>query len=472
VVQNLIPAVETILTLAIDKEKNMSYRNPQQIIDTQSGQHIRNMMKTVTDTAVNVIKTRQKELEETKRKNVAMQTQIIQAQGKLANSANAEDIKNSGTDWATAIRSGVKRYGELYAKSIKDPLNFSSNDSQEMAALANMGTQIKQQAIEDQADMEEWTSMIASGAGNYGGFDKYGNPKIYKRLNIQGRVGATPGRSVGTFNWDSETGGLTTKVASYDAEGKEVGTNANRGAELPIIANPTKNMQEIANAITIAKKDYYKGQSSTPEYDPVTKKTEYYREANMDQLIADVRSQSDGYIVGLGAQAAIRLSNNTMIDEMDDPAKGQGFIKGDLAKIIDPDKVVWQMNENGKVNDPQLERIQIAYAKKIIKDRGLAPSRKVDSVRDKKRAVIQNKESSFKSAINNFAPEIDAGSKGIWELKGEGDDRYYFLPAPVDKDGIQKAGTKDRTIKYYIYPKGIKTVNEINLRAGMLKVKD
>ena len=50
-------------------------------------------MKTVTDTAVNVIKTRQKELEETKRKNVAMQTQIIQAQGKLANSANAEDIK-------------------------------------------------------------------------------------------------------------------------------------------------------------------------------------------------------------------------------------------------------------------------------------------------------------------------------------------------------------------------------------------
>ena len=67
---------------------------------------------------------------------------------------------------------------------------------------------------------------------------------------------------------------------------------------------------------------------------------------------------------------------NTMLDEMADPAKGQGFIKGDLAKIMDPDKVVWQMNENGKVNDPQLERIQIAYAKKIIEDRGLAPSRK------------------------------------------------------------------------------------------------
>ena len=429
-------------------------------------------MKTVTDTAVNVLKTRQKELEETKRKNVAMQTQIIQAQGKLANSANAENIKNSGTDWATGIRLAVKRYGELYAKSIKDPLNFSSNDSQEMAALANIGTQIKQQAIEDQADMEEWTSMIASGAGNYGGFDKYGNPKIYKRLNIQGRVGATPGRSVGTFNWDSETGGLTTKVVSYDAEGKEVGTNANRGAELPVIANPTKNMQEVANVIILTKKDYYKDQPSTPKYDPVTKKTEYYRDVNMDQLIADVRSQSDGYIVGLGAQGAIRLSNNTMIDDMDDPAKGQGFIKGDLAKIIDPDKVVWQMNENGKVNDPQLERIQIAYAKKLIRDRGLAPRKIVDTVRDPKRVKIQNKESSFMSAISNFAPEIDAGGKGVWELKGEGDDRYYFLPAPKDSKGMQKAGTKDRKIPYYIYPDGKKKINEIGLRAGMLKVKD
>ena len=45
----------------------MSYRNPKQVVDTQSGQHIRNMMKTVTESAVNVIKTRQAALE--KRQN-------------------------------------------------------------------------------------------------------------------------------------------------------------------------------------------------------------------------------------------------------------------------------------------------------------------------------------------------------------------------------------------------------------------
>ena len=236
----------------------MSYRNPQQVVDTQSGQYVRDMMKNVTSTAVDLIQTRQKELKETQKRNVEMQTKVIQAQARIANSANAEDVKNSGTDWATAIRKGIDEYGELYAKSLKDPLKFTSEDALRMSSLANMGTQIKQQAVEDQADMEEWTSMIQSGAGQYGGYDMYGNSKIYERLNIQGQVGATPGKSIGVFDWNPESGGLTTKVISYDGEGSEIGTNANRGAELPVIANPTKNMQEVAAAISLTKKDYYK----------------------------------------------------------------------------------------------------------------------------------------------------------------------------------------------------------------------
>ena len=435
----------------------MSYRNPQQVVDTQSGQYVRDMMKNVTSTAVDLIQTRQKELKETQKRNVEMQTKVIQAQARIANSANAEDVKNSGTDWATAIRKGIDEYGELYAKSLKDPLKFTSEDALRMSSLANMGTQIKQQAVEDQADMEEWTSMIQSGAGQYGGYDMYGNSKIYERLNIQGQVGATPGKSIGVFDWNPESGGLTTKVISYDGEGSEIGTNANRGAELPVIANPTKNMQEVAAAISLTKKDYYKDQTSTPDYDPVTKKTEYYRNVNMDQLIADVRSQSDGYIVGLGTQGAIRLGNNTMLDEMDDPAKGQGFIKGDLAKIMDPDKVVWQMNENGKVNDPQLERIQIAYAKKIIEDRGLAPRKPVDTVRDPKPNVEKPRFIQFQDAIKEgvTGSTIRKSATERWELQGKekvdnkyNPDRQYVLPAIKDPTSPSK-NRKAETVNYY-----------------------
>lgn len=464
----------------------MSYRNPQQVVDTQSGQYVRDMMKSVTGTAVNLIQTRQKELKETQKRNVEMQTKVIQAQARLANSANAEDIKNTGTDWATAIRKGLDRYGVLYAKSLKDPLKFTTSEAQEMSSLANMGTQIKQQAVEDQADMEEWTSMIESGAGQYGGYDMYGNSKIYERLNIQGQVGATPGQSIGVFDWNDETGGLTTKVISYDGGGNEVGTNANRGAELPVIANPTKNMQEVAAAISLTKKDYYKDQPSNPKYDPVTKTTKYYRDVNMDQLIADVRAQSDGYIVGLGTQGAIRLGNNTMIDEMSDPAKGQGFIKGDLAKIMDPDKVAWQMNENGKVNDPQLERIKIAYAKKLIKDRGLAPRKTVDTVRDPKPKVDKPRFIQFQDAIKEgvTGSSIRKSATERWTLDGDeknedgkyNPNRQYVLPAIKDPKSASRNRAK-KTVNYYkirngkvvLNPNGTPIINypSINAEIGL-----
>ena len=38
----------------------MSYRNPQQVVDTQSGQHIRNMMQQITGATVGVLSEIQK----------------------------------------------------------------------------------------------------------------------------------------------------------------------------------------------------------------------------------------------------------------------------------------------------------------------------------------------------------------------------------------------------------------------------
>ena len=465
----------------------MSYRNPKQVVDTQSGQHVRDMMKSVTNTAVNLIQTRQKELKETQKRNVEMQTEVIQAQARLANSANAEDIKNTGTDWATAIRKGLDRYGVLYAKSLKAPLKFTTSEAQEMSSLANMGTQIKQQAVEDQADMEEWTSMIESGAGQYGGYDMYGNSKIYGRLNIQGQVGATPGKSIGVFDWNDETGGLTTKVISYDGEGNKVGTNANRGAELPVIANPTKNMQEVAAAISLTKKDYYKDQPSNPKYDPVTKTTKYYRDVNMDQLIADVRAQSDGYIVGLGTQGAIRLSNNTMLDYIDKIPTMPGMPDvGDLGKLIDPDKVTWDRNATGKINDPQLERTQIAYAKKIIKERGLAPRKTVDTVRDPKPKVEKERFIQFQDAIEEgvTGSSIRKSATERWTLDGEAKlkdgsynpKRQYVLPAIKDPKSVSRNRAK-KTVNYYkirngkvvLNPNGTPIINypSINAEIGL-----
>ena len=151
----------------------MSYRNPQQVVDTQSGKYVRDMIKSVSGSAANLIQTRQKKLQENQEKNIAFQRKTIQAQAKVANSANAADIENSGTNWSSSIREGLNEYGELYTKSLKNPLEFSSEDALRMSSLANMGTQIRTQAVEDQADMDTFQAGFEAGPGQYGGFGMF-----------------------------------------------------------------------------------------------------------------------------------------------------------------------------------------------------------------------------------------------------------------------------------------------------------
>jgi hypothetical protein len=393
----------------------MSYRNPQQIVDTQSGQHIQNMLKQVTGAATGAIKTIQAKYRQREKENIAEQQQIIKGVAKVANSANAEDILNSGTDWAPAIREGVARYQELYTKSIKSPLKFSTQDAQEMSSLALMGTQIKQQAIEDQATFDEYSSAFEAGVGQYDGLDKFADPSIYKRINIAGRVGTTPGKSIGTFNWNPKTGGLSTKVTSYNEKGEVVGTNANNTSELPTIANPTKNMEEVEKAIKKKNEDYFKNQKTVSEYNKETGITTKSQYANMDQLIADVRAQSDAYIEGLGTQGAIRLSNNKMLGYMEQVKVPGGVDLGAVGNIIDPEKATWDLDKNGNVSDPQLEQIKIAYAKKLIDDRGLGKDPKIlDKVKDK--TTLPKKLTAADKLYNDQVELADTSIKDMDEL--------------------------------------------------------
>jgi hypothetical protein len=464
----------------------MSYRNPQQVIDTQSGQHIRNMMKTVTDTAVNVIKTNQAALRKREKENVENQQQLLIEQGRYANAVDAADIKNAGTDWQTGLELAKKRHAELVKKRNEDPLNFSQMDAKELSFYQTLPATIKAQSIETEAKMQTYNGAMAKVVGEYGALDKFADPKEYEQMNTEGRVGLTGGKSIGSVTFDRELGIGNAKVTSYRLDGTEIGTDANRNFDPPIVPDPTKDFEKISqilNKTNIKENQYKKNENGTPAIVLKRVKVEggddysvEVQQVDMEDLIRKVRSHTDIYVESLSVQRAIRLRNNKAADLVPETKilmGGFGRIGlGEAGNIVDPDKSTWDRNAQGEIIDPESERTKIAIAKLYIKENGLGQEKVVRRINDKKRAKIQNKESSFKSAIDNFAPEIDAGSKGVWELKGEGDDRYYFLPAPVDKDGIQKAGTKDRKIPYYIYPDGEKKINEIGLRAGMLKVKD
>ena len=457
----------------------MSYRNPKQVVDTQSGQHVRDMMKSVTGDAVNFIKTNQAKLKQRQKENVERQQYLNEANGRYANAVNAADIKNSGTDWQPALAGALKRHSELIAQRRDNPLGFSLIDAKELSYLQTLPTTIKEQSVQTEARMQGYNDSMAKGMGDYGGLDMFGKPEEYEQTNVEGQVGTTSGKSIGGYSFNRELGIGNAKVTSYRSDGTEIGTDANRNFDLPIVPDPTKDFQEISVILKksgIKENQYKKNENGTKS--TVLKRVKVeggddysveVQPVDMKSLMEQVRAQTDSYVESLEVQGAIRLVNNKARD-LKDKIPGMEFL-GDVGNIVDPDKSTWTKNAQGQVIDPELERTKIAVARLYIRENNLGKDREIRRINDKKRVKIQNKNSSFLGAIKNFSPEIETGAGKIWELRGEGDDRYYFLPAPKDSEGMQKAGTKDRRINYYIYPKGVKTINEINMRAGMMKVK-
>jgi len=468
----------------------MSYRNPKQVVDTQSGQHIRDMMKSVTGAAVNFIKADQAKLKKRQKENVERQQYLNEANGRYANAVNAADIKNAGTDWSGGLAGALKRHSELIAQRRDDPLGFSLMDAKELSYLQTLPTTIKEQSVQTEARMQGYTAAISKPMGTYGALGMFSNPEEYEQTNVEGQVGTTAGKSIGEYGFDRELGIGNAKVKSYRSDGTEIGTDANRNFDLPIVPDPTKDFQAISVILKksgIKENQYKKNENGTPftvlKRVKVEGGDDYSVEVqpvDMKTLMRQVRAQTDSYVESLDVQQAIRLRNNKALGLTD---KTTSIVErvgnliqnkvdlGAIGEILDPDKSTWTKNARGQVIDPELEKTKIAIARLYIQENDLGKDKEGRRINDKTRIKIQDKNSSFLSAIKNFSPEIETGAGKIWELRGEGDDRYYFLPAPKDSNNMQKAGTKDRTINYYIYPKGVKTINEINMRAGMMKVR-
>jgi hypothetical protein len=404
----------------------MSYRNPQQVVDTQSGQHIQNMLKQITGATTGAIKTIQANYKQREKENVERVQKLNSAQGKFLNAYNAADIKNSATDWQTGLGKALTRHNELIKLQLDSPLKFTTDNAKELSWLQTIPNQILEDAKQTEAKMQSYNDTMEIPPGDFDGIDKFAPPNLYKTLDVAGQVGDTAGRSIGTMEWDPVLSKGSTLVVSYDGEGNEIGTDANRAFDLPVVPNPTKNIKEVGNGIKETKVNYYKEGVKTrrvsikdSEGNVTGGYNQEYQEVDMDRLIADVRKKSDSYIIGIGAQPASRLSNNKMLEYIDKIPTMPGMLGvGDLGKIIDPDKATWDMDATGKVIDPYLERTQIAYAKMLIKEEGLGvekPLRKVyDKTGDEKTTKLtapQQKlkdQSQFTNKILNEVKEIQA----------------------------------------------------------------
>ena len=437
----------------------MSYRNPQQVVDTQSGQHIQNMLKQITGATTGAIKTIQANYKQREKENVERVQKLNSAQGKFLNAYNAADIKNSATDWQTGLGEALTRHNELTKIKLNDPLNFTTDNAKELSWLQTIPNQILEDAKQTEAKMQSYNDTMEIPPGDFDGIDKFAPPKLYKTLDVEGQVGGTAGRSIGTMRWDSNLSRGYTEVVSYDGEGNKIGTDANRAFDLPVVPNPTKNMKEVGGGIKETKVNYYKEGIKTrrvpikdSEGNVTGSYTQEYQEVDMARLIEDVRKKSDSYIIGIGAQPASRLSNNKMLEYIDEikPMFGMPNL-GDVAKIINPDKATWDMDATGKVIDPYLERTQIAYAKMLIKEEGLGVEKPLRKVYDKT-TITKPRFTQFQTAIKQGkeGSSIETAANKVWTLKGTKGTKDYKYILPIQTKATTNQTTRfPREVNYY-----------------------
>lgn len=171
----------------------MSYRNPQQVVDTQTGQHYRNLQKSLSSTFAGVAqsyKAEQDKLEKEQKQREAKNKAIVdfnQKQEDAMMSSVAKLKAQNPTLDTSAIYDMVDRYSD-----IKNAIDLGTiTDKAELRKMREQLAQIK--SIPDGLNTsltgfgsltEDFTEYIAK-AGKKGGLDlKSADPKLLNHLNV------------------------------------------------------------------------------------------------------------------------------------------------------------------------------------------------------------------------------------------------------------------------------------------------
>jgi hypothetical protein len=415
----------------------MSYRNPEQIVDTQSGQYIREMQKSVAASYGKMAKEISAKYEQARKENLAREIDANKRVSKLSNDIFAKSVNNYSIDYTESSNQMLEEYN-VYAK--KDPTRLTSEERLFMRNVDNLGTTIKAQLENTSMAQQEYLEAAQIGVGNYGGLDAYNNPKVLKRNDIMYNWKSTPGSKQSVMDC-SGLDGCKIDIYALDEEGNTIGSVINQGqniSEARIIPNPTKDIENINKDILAidfknSASDVFKGSDFivTPDGVGGYKKSKI---PDREFIKKRIKQNADTYIKStLDTQEAISLYNN----------KYRGN-----ADIIDPDKSSWDKDEDGNVNDEDLKKIQEAFTEHIvsttpeynkIQDFGVASAKdyKPNSY-DKKEA--SNKESAklIVDDLRRYARERKLPNAAVNFGQGVEEITSTIFQDPAEENGMGK----------------------------------
>ena len=324
----------------------MSYRNPKQIVDTQSGQHIRDMQKSLADTfskyssSINTIIKKQAE-EEAEASELA-RAKVNKYSNKVSGDINQLANKNKPIDFSAFVP-----WLDVTSNIIKkQPHTWNEKDRNTVNNMNRIGTDAADNLANTVASGETYVEarnlpLFTEGAV-YSGFtnsEEEMTPEerakyidnSYKKLDILYGIDGAPGSK----SYEVDPTGLRTefKTIIYDENGVEIGSSRNStidSLDLPvIIPKEKKNMQQLVKQ-TAASMDLnsitsiaYKDQESIEvplSKDPANTKFQSSKKPSRALFLELAYEDAFANIKALPADEAIAY-NNDILKKYNNPIK-------------------------------------------------------------------------------------------------------------------------------------------------------
>jgi len=290
----------------------MSYRNPARLVDTQSGQHFRNMQKSLADSTIGMIKADsalkvqkantakeeiQKLIVKREKEQIALEDAAIQSNQKY----------NTSTNW-DSLKPQLKRKWQI---ELKQPHERTAEDNKFIGNMRNIKGFIDQTNSNIVSYLDgEYEKMLNAGVGKEGGIDGTSESNIlkFKTLEVFRKGGDITG------SWDPSTGLVT--VSAYE-NGKLIGSVTGNQTDYSLKGVPSINdeLKEIDGALRKsiemagAGHDIYKDTTPEKYVDDQTKQTTYYKIATKDSIKRQVAIPITAMVSGMGDEA-VTLYNN------------------------------------------------------------------------------------------------------------------------------------------------------------------
>ena len=433
----------------------MSYENPEQFVDKQSGQHFRRMQESITKAATSTIASY---VDTYKRNQIRIQ-KITEEADKAALDAKNAVFQTASKNSTIQFQNIDKKFSRLAELKKKNPNMLTDKERNFIRSMDTIGTRMYGALENTTASSLAFKEQSSIKPGAQGSNDQFRNPDQYQTMMIMN--GKIPGSKEAVFEED-ENGNVVYSVVVKDGEKREVGRVLNKDMETTLFIDKVPNLQpQLNDAIAKAKAKLNIQSEFSPAYIKDGKLAGKLmvgvngKGVPVSEEVWNKALQAEIDLIALGLSENDKSSFHNNVSR----TKNTKNDKGDIVK--DDFSNLWKYDE-----DLTTEQ-NTNFAQELLK----YTNSEVEAVKARNKVMLKNKDKKgskfryeFTQSMKAKDPIIRMGTgpnSMVWKLTTkDGVEGYEYTPPANSVTGVPPKST------FVPYMKG-KEINFSQLRAAM-----